>query len=143
MEIGTIGECVYTVKKEDLASEIAFGAEDSFPEVYATSRMIALMEVSAARMMKPLLQPGQLSVGVGVDIKHFAPTPVGEEVRAVARYHGLDGKIHQFTIDVFDKAGKVASGQHSRAIVMTEKLVEAARLRMANAVIDKSSSSMT
>ena len=77
MEKGTKGDFVYTVLQQDLASEVAVGTEDEFPEVLATSRMIGLMEVSAARLLKPLLKPGELSVGVGIDIKHFAPTPVG------------------------------------------------------------------
>jgi predicted thioesterase len=133
METGTKGECVYTVQQQDLASAVAISSEDDFPEVLATSRMIALMEVSAARLMKPLLQQGELSVGVGVDIKHFAPTPVGEEVKSVATFSGQDGKLYLFEVEVFDRAGKVASGKHSRAIVATARLVEGARTRMEKA----------
>lgn len=133
METGSKGECVYTVQQKDLASAVAIGTEDAFPEVLATSRMIALMELSAARLMKPLLQPGELSVGVGVDIKHFAPTPVGEEVKSVATYAGQDGKLYLFEVEVFDRAGKVAGGKHTRAIVATDRLVEGARMRMEKA----------
>ncbi|KJS02050.1 MAG: thioesterase [Desulfobulbaceae bacterium BRH_c16a] len=133
METGTKGECVYTVQQQDLASAVAISSEDDFPEVLATSRMIALMELSAARLMKPLLQQGELSVGVGVDIKHFAPTPVGEEVKSVATFLGQDGKLYLFEVEVFDRAGKVASGKHSRAIVATARLVEGARTRMEKA----------
>ena len=68
MENGAKGEFTYTVRTSDLASEVAVGSEDEFPEVLATSKMIGLMEVSAARLMKPLLKEGELSVGVGVDI---------------------------------------------------------------------------
>jgi predicted thioesterase len=133
METGAKGECVYTVQNSDLASAVAMSPEDDFPDVLATSRMIALMELSAARLMKAVLQPGQLSVGVSVDIKHFAPTPVDEEVKAVATYLGLEGKIYQFEVEVFDRAGKVASGTHTRAIVDTARLVDGARARMAKA----------
>lgn len=133
MEIGIQGECVYVVQEKDLASHVALSSDDDFPDVLATSRMIALMELAAARLMKPLLQQGQLSVGVSVEIKHFAPTPVDEEVKAVATFLGLDGKIYQFEIEVFDRAGKVANGKHTRAIVETSRLVEGARARMAKA----------
>jgi len=131
MESGAKGEVVYTVLPQDLASEVGVGGEDSFPEVLATSRMIGLMEVSAARLMKPLLQPGQLSVGVGVDIKHFAPTPVGEEVRIVATFLEPAGKLYLFEMEVFDRAGKVASGRHTRAIVDKARLMDGAQARMA------------
>lgn len=133
MEIGAKGECVYVVQKMDLASQVAITPEDVFPEVLATSRMIGLMEIAAARLMKPLLQAGQLSVGVSVEIKHFAPTPVHEEVKAMAIFLGLDGKIYQFEVELFDRAGKVASGKHTRAIVDSTRLVEGARSRMEKA----------
>jgi fluoroacetyl-CoA thioesterase len=133
MEIGAKGECVYVVQGKDLASQVALTPEDDFPEVLATSRMIGFMEIAAARLMKPLLQAGQLSVGVSVDIKHFAPTPVAEEVKAVATFLGLEGKIYQFEVEVFDRAGKDASGRHTRAIVESTRLVEGARSRMAKA----------
>lgn len=133
METGATGVCVYTVQDKDLASAVAISSEDDFPDVLATSRMIALMELSAARLMKPLLQPGELSVGVGVDVKHFAPTPVGEEVKAVATFTGQEGKLYLFDVEVSDRAGKVASGRHSRAIVATDRLLAGARTRMAKA----------
>ncbi len=133
METGAQGECMYIVQEKDLASEVAISPEDNFPEVLATSRVIALMEISAARVMKPLLKAGQLSVGVSVEIKHFAPTPVGEEIKAVATFLGVEGKIYQFEVEVFDRAGKVANGKHTRAIVETTRLVEGAHSRMEKA----------
>ncbi len=133
MEKGAKGEIIYRVLQKDLASEVAVDKEDSFPEVLATSRMIGLMEVSAARLMKPLLKPGELSVGVGVDIKHFAPTPVGEEVRIIATFLEPDGKLYLFEMEVFDKAGKVAGGKHSRAIVEKTRLMDGAKNRIVKA----------
>lgn len=133
MESGMKGDFVYKVQQQDLASEVAVSPEDVFPEVLATSRMIGLMEVSASRMMKPLLKQGELSVGVGVDIKHFAPTPVGEEVKAVATFLKMDGKLYLFEVEVFDRAGKVASGKHTRAIVETACIMDGAQSRMAKA----------
>jgi len=133
MEKGAKGEFTYTVQHSDLASEVAVSSEDEFPAVLATSKMIGLMEVAAARLMKPLLKPGELSVGVGVDIKHFAPTPVGEEVRTVATFVEPEGKLYLFTVEVFDRAGKVASGKHTRAIVQGARITEGAASRMEQA----------
>jgi len=131
MEKGAEKEVVYTILQQDLASEVAVGSEDTFPEVLATSRMIGLMEVAAARLMKPLLKPGELSVGVGVDIKHFAPTPVGEEVKVVATFIEQDGKLYLFEVEVSDRAGKVAGGKHTRAVVEKARLMDGAVARMA------------
>ena len=73
-------------------------------------------------------------MGVGIDIKHFAPTPVGEEVKVVATFLQFDGnKLHLFDVEVFDRAGKVASGKHTRAIVEMNRLIDGAKARMAKA----------
>jgi fluoroacetyl-CoA thioesterase len=133
MDTGAKGEFVYIVQDRDLAKEVAMSSEDDFPAVFATSRMIAVIEIAAARLMRPLLQAGQLSVGVGVDVKHFAPTPAGEEVKAVAVFRGLEGRMYNFDVEVFDRAGKVASGKHTRAIVEATRIVEGAHTRMAQA----------
>src|SRR4029453_9587372 len=54
----------------DLASSLRFGPGDAFPPVLATARMVALMEVAAARVLAPFLGPGELSVGVRVEVTH-------------------------------------------------------------------------
>lgn len=131
MEQGIKKEFVYRVQEEDLANAVGIGPEDEFPEVLATSRVIGLMEVCAARLLQPLLKPGELSVGVGIDIKHFAPTPVNEEVKVGATFTAQDGKLYLFEVEVFDSAGKVANGKHSRAIVGKSRLLDGALARMA------------
>jgi len=87
------------------------------------------MELAAARAMRSALQPGQLSVGVSLNVKHTAPTPVGARVRAVATYQRNDGKLFLFKVEAFDDAGPVGQGEHSRAIINTERLLQGAARR--------------
>jgi predicted thioesterase len=129
MEVGETAEATWVVGPGDTARVLAAAPGDDFPEVFATARMIGLMEVAASRAMKRLLEPGQLSVGVGVDVKHLAATPVGVEVRAVARYLGREGKLYAFEVQAFDRGGLVGAGRHTRAIVSTERLVSGALAR--------------
>ena len=84
------------------------------------------MELAAARLMKPLLGDGELSVGMNVTVDHLAATPVGEEVTAIAIYQGMESKLYKFEVELHDKGGKVGSGSHTRAIVKTERLVQGA-----------------
>jgi len=126
---GDSGEAEMVVQPSDTAKVLALSNEDSFPEVFATSRMIALMELAAARAMRSALQPGQLSVGVSLNVKHPAPTPVGARVRAVATYQRNDGKLFLFKVEAFDDAGPVGQGEHSRAIINTERLLQGAARR--------------
>ncbi len=128
LEIGTTGKASFVAADSDMAS--ALSPDDNFPEVLATSRMVALMELAAARAMNSLLQPGQLSVGVVVNIKHLAATPNHTEVSARATFLGIDGKLYKFKIEAFDPGGKIGEGEHSRAIVTTERLMQGARSRV-------------
>jgi len=127
---GQSAEASLTVQPSDTAEALRLGGEDVFPAVFATSRMVALMEIAAARLMRPLLKDGELSVGVSIQVSHGAATPVGYRVRAVATYQGLEGKLHRFQVEAFDDAGPIGSGEHVRAIVSTERLVTGARRRM-------------
>lgn len=120
----------FTVAQADLASSLNPQVEGlEFPAVYTTGRMVSLMEQAAALAMVPALAPGQVSVGVHVNISHLAPTLAGEEVRAEAEYKGLDGKLHLFEVQVFDRAGQIGKGTHHRAIVPAEKILGAAQGR--------------
>jgi fluoroacetyl-CoA thioesterase len=129
LEINATNTAQLIVGPNDLASSISSEHGDSFPAVLATARMVALMETAAARVLQPLLAPGELSVGVTVDITHSAPTPPGMLVTATARYTGREGKLFVFEILAHDQGGEIGRGTHKRAIVETERLVRAAAKR--------------
>ena len=126
---GNSSEARMDVRFSDTAQALSLSQEDSYPPVFATSRMVALMELAAARMLNRLLQPGQLSVGVNVAIRHTAATPVGCTVRAVATFSGQEGKLYRFRVEAFDEAGPIGEGEHTRAIISTERLMAGAQKR--------------
>lgn len=128
---GSTGTASMTVTDADTAKALAVMADDDFPEVFATARMVALMELAAARCLKVLLADGELSVGVGVDIKHLAATAKYDVVQAIATYTGQVGKLYQFKVEAFDSGGKIGEGSHTRAIIKTERLLAGAKARIA------------
>lgn len=129
-ELNTIGTATLVVGPQDLASSISSQTGDEFPPVLATARMIALMEIAAARVLQPLLEPGELSVGVTINVSHTAPTPLGAQVTATARYARREGKLFLFEVSVADPGGEVGRGRHERAIVSNERLQSAAAKRV-------------
>jgi fluoroacetyl-CoA thioesterase len=129
MQAGDTGEATLRVGPADTARALTLSPGDDFPEVLATARMIALMEVAASRPMRSLLGAGQLSVGVGVDVRHLAATPIGVEVRAVATFLGMEGKLYRFHVQAFDAGGAIGEGHHTRAIIGVERLVQGAVAR--------------
>ena len=129
---GDTAEATFVVQLSDTAQGLSISPADDFPAVFATSRMVALMELAAARVLTKLLQPGELSVGVEVDVRHTAATPVGCRVRAVATYVGPEGRLHRFRIEAFDEAGPIGDANHTRAVVRTERLLKGAERRRGN-----------
>ncbi len=97
-------------------------SEDGGRLVLATSRMIELMEVAASRLMQQLAGDGQTSVGIGTNVTHRASGPTRGVVRAVATCTGFSGRVHRFTVNVFDESGLVGSGEHTRAVVVASDL---------------------
>ena len=133
MNVGDSEEARFTVQPSDSAQALEMAPGDSFPNVFATSRMVTFMEIAATRLMRRLLEPGQHSVGVTVHIKHTAPTPIGGNVRTVATYLGPDGKLFRFKVEAFDDAGPIGDGEHTRAIVTTSRLMAGAAKRAPSA----------
>jgi fluoroacetyl-CoA thioesterase len=131
LNIGDTKEVHFTVRPTDSAQALEMAPEDSFPNVFATARMVEFMEIAATRLMRPVLEPGQHSGGVDVSIKHTAPTPIGGTVRTVATYLGPDGKLFRFKVEAFDDAGPIGAGEHTRAIVTTSRLLAGAEKRRA------------
>jgi fluoroacetyl-CoA thioesterase len=130
-EPNAIGTAELVVQQSDCASDLKLdnAPDEDFPAVFATTRMIALMEMASARVLKPLLREGEMSVGVTVDVIHSAATPIGAKVSATANYRGRDGKLFVFDVIAEDPAGEVGRGMHKRAIISRERLLTGAAKR--------------
>ena len=129
---GAVGTAELVVQQSDCASALDVGnaPDETFPDVFATTRMIALMEMAGARVLKPLLRDGEMSVGVTVDIIHSAATPIGAKVSATATYRGRDGKLFVFDVVAHDPGGEIGRGTHKRAIISRERLLSGAARRV-------------
>ena len=131
-EVGASATVDLVVREADCASALKLSNDprDNFPSVFATTRMIALMELAGARLMHPLLQAGEMSVGAHVDVSHIAATPIGAKVTATATYRGRDGKLFVFDVIAHDPAGEIGRGTHKRAIISEERLISGAARRV-------------
>ena len=130
LKIGSKESIDFKVQDKDLAKNLHISEDDNFPEVFATARLVALMECSAAKILIPFLEEGQLSVGVEVNIKHLAPTLSGDTAISTATYDGMQGKLYKFSIEVVDSAGLIGTGTHTRAIISEDRLISGANKRI-------------
>jgi fluoroacetyl-CoA thioesterase len=129
MEPGATFKFRYTATEADTAAAMKPITGDDFPPVFATTKCIALLELASGRILKEVCKPGQLSVGVVVDVTHLAATPVGSWVEAQATYTGRDGKLYVFDVVARDPGGEVMRGTHKRAVVDQKRLLEGAAKR--------------
>jgi predicted thioesterase len=90
------------------------------PMVYATPMMILEMELASADAIKPCLEPGWITVGTEVDVRHLAATPVGAPVRTTATVIAVERRVIRFEVEAFDDKRRIGEGRHARALVNVE-----------------------
>jgi fluoroacetyl-CoA thioesterase len=91
------------------------------PDVFGTPFLGGLFEGTSAELMALHLAPGELSVGVTMNLRHTAPTPLGMEVRAVTEVTSVDGRKITFKLEGFDAKEKIGEAVHERFIINAEK----------------------
>ena len=111
--VGMAAEKLVTV-----TSEMTVGhAVPGMPAVYGTPTMILHMEMAAGSAIQPSLPTGYVSVGMMVDVRHLAATPVGRTVRAVARVVAVEARSVLFEVEAWDGGRKIGDGTHRRGVV--------------------------
>lgn len=120
IKVGMKGEVSTLAEREDTAAEV--GSGDLL--VYATPCMAALMEGAACEAVAEGLAEGETTVGIELNIRHTAATPVGMEVRAEAEVTQVEGKIITLSLRAFDEAGEIGSGTHKRAVVNAQRFLD-------------------
>jgi fluoroacetyl-CoA thioesterase len=113
LEPGSVHEDTLVVEEEHTAAHLGHGGL----RVLSTPVMVAFMEGAARELVDPNLEPGYLSVGTGLNIKHLAATPQGMRITVRAELVRVEGRRLHFKVEVFDEKEKVGEGTHTRAIV--------------------------
>jgi fluoroacetyl-CoA thioesterase len=121
LEPGLIHEINITVEESDTAR--ASGG-DTLPAVLSTPKMIGYLERTSHRGILPFLEDGQSSVGVTVNVKHMAATPVGMQVRFRAELLTVEKRLLKFKVEAWDEVEKIAEGEHERFIIDTSRFDE-------------------
>jgi predicted thioesterase len=90
------------------------------PMVYATPMMILEMEMASGDAIRKFLQPGWITVGTEVDIRHLAATPVGASVRTTAKVIAVERRVIRFEVEAFDDKRRIGEGRHARGLINVE-----------------------
>ncbi|NLI31530.1 MAG: thioesterase family protein [Deltaproteobacteria bacterium] len=93
----------------------------NLPDVFATPFLAGLMERVSAELMHEHLQPGEQSVGISMNLKHTAATPLGMEVRIRTEIVAVEGRKLTFQLEAFDEAEKIGEASHERFVIQADK----------------------
>ena len=106
------------------SADLLVGVEHTAPRVgsgrvpvLATPVMINVIEAAALAAVEHLLPAGHQSLGIRLDVRHFAATPVGMRVFATAELTAVEGRRLVFKVEAHDEREPIGDGSHERVVV--------------------------
>jgi fluoroacetyl-CoA thioesterase len=111
--MGLTGEATVRVVPELTARHLGSGGVS----VFATPEMVRLMERAAVNALAPHLASDQQSVGVLVNVRHLAATPLGATVTARAELVAMEGRRLTFRVSASDGVDTIGEGVHERVLI--------------------------
>ena len=99
-------------------------AKQLVSDVFSTPAMIGLMEYTCVLLVAPYLDEDEQTVGIHVDVRHMAPTKIGQGVTVTAELLEIkDNKLRFALSAVNDQGVKIGEGFHRRALIDTKQFV--------------------
>jgi predicted thioesterase len=117
IKIGMSAERSLVVPREQTVGHLLAG----MPMVFATPMMILQMELTSGDAILGQFEPGWVTLGTAVDIKHLAATPVGATVRTTAKVIAVERRVIRFEVASFNGERKIGEGFHARGLVNVER----------------------
>ena len=69
---------------------------------------------------RAIYQPGWVTVGTEVDIRHLGASLVGATVRTTAKVIAVERRVIRFEVEAFEGERKIGEGRHARGLVNVE-----------------------
>ena len=99
-------------------------------KVFSTPSMCLLAEMASHKLAAPHLKAGQGQVGLTINIRHMAPTPLGKMVRAETELVEIDRRRLKFRVQIFDDVEQVGDVTHERFVIDVDKYTERLRKKI-------------
>ena len=127
LRIGIIGNAELLVAPEHTAPKVGSGRI----AVLATPVMINLIEAATLNAVEALLPAGHQSLGIHLDVRHTAATPVGMRVTATSELTAIDGRTLTFRVEARDEREVIGGGTHQRVVVNVARFDERVKKKLA------------
>ena len=76
--------------------------------------------LASSDAIRPYLQPGWITVGTEVDIRHLGASLVGATVRVTGKVVAVERRVIRFEVEAFEGERKIGDGRHARGLVNAE-----------------------
>lgn len=114
-------------KTQTYVTTIEMRAKQLASDVFSTPAMIGLMEYTCVLLVAPYLDENEQTVGIHVDVRHMAPTKIGQSVTVTAELLEVKNSKLRFAVSaVNDQSVKIGEGTHRRALINTKRFAGAA-----------------
>jgi predicted thioesterase len=101
---------------------IEMRAKQLATDIFSTPAMIGLMEYTCVLLVAPYLDEDEQTVGIHVDVRHMAPTKIGQSVTVTAELLEVkDNKLRFAVSAANDQDVKIGEGTHRRALINTKR----------------------
>ena len=120
IEPGLVSERTYVVTDKDTADVYGSG----LLPVLSTPHLIGWMEDTSQKAVMAHMKPGESTVGISIDMKHKAATPVGMKVRVRSEVIDFDGRHVRFEVYAWDEVDEIGSCVHERYIINDTRFMQ-------------------
>jgi len=104
--------------KQTYVTTMEMRARQLSSDVLSTPAMIGLMERTSVELTTPYLDENEQTVGIHVDVKHFAPTRIGQSVTITVELSEVNGNKLRFAVSAANDQGvQIGAGIHRRALI--------------------------
>src|SRR4051812_34022960 len=113
IKVGMSAERTLTVTPDRTVRHVV----PTMPAVFGTPMMIMEMEMASADAVNAYLQPGWVTVGTEVDIRHLAAAGLGAVIRTIATVTAVERRVIRFSVEAFEGERRIGDGRHARGLV--------------------------
>jgi fluoroacetyl-CoA thioesterase len=122
------------------SADLLVGVEHTAPRVgsgrvpvLATPVMINVIEAAALAAVEHLLPAGHQSLGIHLDVRHFAATPVGMRIWATSELIAVEGRTLSFRVEAHDEKEPIGDGWHQRVVVNVARFDQRVQKKLGDA----------
>lgn len=93
-------------------------------DVFTTPLLCEWSEEAAVLAVHDQLDPGMITLGTRIDLKHLVATPIGMMVRVTATLKAIEGRKLTFDVEAHDEKEKISECTHERFLVTKDRFLQ-------------------